>query len=209
MTSRAAFTGFVLAGGASRRLGTRKEHLFIQGETLLERQTRLLRKVCKTVAIVGPPFEPSQADTAIIQDLTPACGPLGGIYAALCFTRTDFNLIVGCDLPRLDRRFLDFLCRQTIRSGAPLTVPMSGRGRFEPLCAVYRRDLRWVIGSRLREGMKKTSGFYRHIALRRISLAELTAAGFKVSLFDNMNTWEDYERITGKLGADHRRLRAD
>lgn len=204
MTCRDAFTGFVLAGGASSRMGTRKEHLIIQGETLMERQLRLLRRVCRTVAIIGSSMGPIRVDAPVIEDLIPSCGPLGGLYTALCFTRTEFNLILGCDLPRLNSRFLEFLCHQAALSRSALTVPMSGRRKFEPLCAVYRRDLRRMIGSRLREGKNKTSGFYRQAVPNPITVPELVTAGFRVSVFDNMNTWDDYRRISRQTSADHR-----
>jgi molybdopterin-guanine dinucleotide biosynthesis protein A len=46
--------GFVLAGGASRRMGRPKQDLTLGDGTLLTRAVRLLRSVTRTVAVLGP-----------------------------------------------------------------------------------------------------------------------------------------------------------
>ena len=46
--------GVLLTGGASRRMGTDKARLVVDGETLAARSARVLAAVCEPVIEVGP-----------------------------------------------------------------------------------------------------------------------------------------------------------
>src|ERR1041385_5135591 len=82
-------TGFVLAGGASRRMGRSKETLLIDGESMLERQVRVLRSVVRRVAVIGAAGGYlSDFKVSFITDAVAGRGPLGGIYTALVESRT-------------------------------------------------------------------------------------------------------------------------
>src|SRR5881628_684146 len=85
-------TGFVLAGGLSRRMGRPKAALVLGDETMLARQVRLLKSVSRSVAVVGrlAGFEGLEArglgsapggDVRLLPDEFPGRGPLGGIYS--------------------------------------------------------------------------------------------------------------------------------
>ena len=50
-------SGFVLAGGASRRMGFDKARLPFGSERMVDRQIRLLRAICRSVSIIGPTRE--------------------------------------------------------------------------------------------------------------------------------------------------------
>jgi molybdopterin-guanine dinucleotide biosynthesis protein A len=183
-------SGFVLVGGEGRRMGQPKQLLVLGGETLLERQLRRLRGICGSVAVVGVS---DKVDVPGFPDAIPDRGPLGGIYTGLLHTRTDFNLFVGCDLPFLEVRFLEFLARRAVGSQADVTVPEERQGRFEPLCAIYRRRVLPIVRARLRVGMNKTDGFFHRVHCRSVPWPEILRAGFSPRIFANMNTPADYE----------------
>jgi len=212
-------TGFVLAGGASRRMGRPKPALVVGGETMLARQVRLLGSVSRVVEVIGraqgggdiervirslaPP------EVSVIGDEVPGRGPLGGIYTGLARTRTEFNLFIGCDLPFLEARFLDYLCRRALDSRADVTVPMSPDHGFQPLAAVYRRRALRAIRASLDRGENKVTRFYSRVRCQVLGWPELSGAGFSVRLFANMNTWDDYQRVRrwpdgGNIGQDER-----
>jgi hypothetical protein len=99
-----SLSGFVLAGGESRRMGQPKPLLALAGETMLEHQVRLLRSICRSVAVIGLLDGLTSADVPIIPDIIQRRGPLGGIFSGLLRTRTEFNLFLGCDLPFVPAR---------------------------------------------------------------------------------------------------------
>ena len=196
-------TGFLLAGGASRRMGRPKAGLVLGGESMLSRQIRLLHAVSRQVFIVGAaaPFAggldgPTRLDepgVAIFADELPGRGPLAGIATALARTRTEFNLILSCDLPWMEAAFLRFLCRRAFQGTGDVTLPVSPGGGDEPLCAVYRRRALWAIRATLATGQAKVSRSFPKIRVERLGWPEIARAGFPARIFDNMNTLEDYQ----------------
>lgn len=187
-------TGFVLAGGASRRMGRAKASLQLDGESMLERQIRVLRSVARRVAVVGgQPGYLDEFDVSCVPDAITGRGPLGGIYTALLESRTEFSLVLGCDLPFVNRNLLACLMLRAKADGSDVTVPCSPDGRLQPLCAVYRRRALYAVRTRLALGLNKTRGFFPMVRCAVISWRELADAGVRALVFDNMNTREDYE----------------
>jgi molybdenum cofactor guanylyltransferase len=186
-------SGFVLAGGASRRMGRPKQGLMLDGETMLERQCRLLSGVCCSVAVLGFRENPANHTFPAFEDTIPGHGPLGGIYTGLSVTRTEYNLFLGCDLPFMKAGFLRLLCRRAVETGAGVTVPICGRADYQPLCAVYRRRVRGIIRATLLRGENQTTAFYSGVRCEFIGLQDVARAGFGRWIFTNMNTPADYE----------------
>ena len=193
-------TGFVLAGGASRRMGRDKVQLLLAGETLLARQVRLLSGVCRSVTVVGPAQVFPQLGARIIPDAIPGCGPLGGIFTGLHRTRTEYNLILGCDLPFLTPRFLRFLAERALESRADVTLAQSPDRKLQPLCAVWRRQTLSRLRLSLQAGKFKTGAFCQRATCRVLPWAELARARFTPRLFANLNSPGDYEAAVRAMG---------
>ena len=195
-------TGFVLAGGASRRMGRTKASLLLDGKSMLERQIRVLRSVARRVAVVGgPPGYVDEFDVSCVPDAILGRGPLAGIYTGLLESRTEYSLVLGCDLPFVNRSLLTFLVLRAAADGSDVTVPRSRDGRLQPLCAVYRRRALYAVRRRLALGENKLSGFFSKVHCTTIPWPELAGAGFRASVFDNMNTPEDYEYTRKRVEA--------
>lgn len=188
-----SLSGFVLAGGASRRMGLPKALLVLGNEAMVQRQIRLLRSLCRSVAVLGSPPLLVGLDAPVVPDEISGRGPLGGIYTGLQRTRTEYNLFLGCDLPFMKRQFLDYLCRKALESRADVTVPESSSGRIEPLCGVYRRRGLWAVRASLTAGENRITRFYPRVRVSVVPWRELARDGFGARIFDNMNTPEDFE----------------
>jgi len=200
MATAQPISGFVLAGGASSRMGQPKQRLLLGSETMLTRQVRLLRSVCRPVSVVGQRVEPPSIDLEFLADVFAGRGPLGGIHAALAAARSGFSLIVACDLPFLEQRLLRGLVQRAMSSRADVTIPEDKARRLVPVCAVYRKRVQGIIRSRLAEGLNKADGYFRVVELDRISWSEIMRAGFSPHIFDNINRPEDYEDARRRLG---------
>ena len=192
-------SGFVLAGGESRRMGQPKHRLVLGGETMLARQVRLLRAVAGSVAVVGAPPEIANLVPPVLSDVIPGSGPLGGVYTALLRTRTEYNLLVGCDLPFLEARFLSYLVHVAWECRADITVPEDKQGRLQPLCAIYRRRALSVVRASLQNRKYKTSGFFGRVRCRVVPWRELVRAGLSSQMFVNMNTPEDLKAARRRI----------
>jgi molybdopterin-guanine dinucleotide biosynthesis protein A len=174
-------------------MGRSKALLVLGNETMLERQIRLLRSVCRSVGVLGLLEEPSAMEVPVFADEFAGRGPLAGLYTGLLRTHTEYNLFLSCDLPFMNVRFLRYLVGRALEGGADVTVPQSPERGFHPLCAVYRRRALWVIRSSLLAGENKVSRFFRRVRCQVVTAREIARAGFGLRIFDNMNAPEDYE----------------
>ncbi|SPF45479.1 putative molybdenum cofactor guanylyltransferase [Candidatus Sulfotelmatobacter kueseliae] len=182
---------FILAGGKSTRMGADKAFLALDGRTLLARALDLARSVTHDVRIVGEASK-FRVFAPVVEDLFPACGPLGGIHPALRASGAELNLILAVDMPFVPPALLPFLIARARSSAAMVTVARAGGG-WQPLCAVYRREFADVAESALREGRYKIDALFDAGRTQVIEEEELEAAGFSASVFRNLNTKEDLE----------------
>ncbi|HVF33070.1 MAG TPA: molybdenum cofactor guanylyltransferase [Acidimicrobiales bacterium] len=145
-TSRSPdMTGVVLAGGASRRMGTDKAVIVVDGETLLQRAARHLVEAGADPVVLATGtagrLGPLPYDEADDGDRHRGEGPLAGLLAALRHpTTTDVVAGLAVDLPHASPTLLRWL-REEWRPGRDLAlVPLDAGGRPQPLHALYARD---------------------------------------------------------------------
>jgi molybdenum cofactor guanylyltransferase len=185
-------------------MGQDKAFLELGGHTLLTHALGRLRAATgKNAWIVGSrdkfcKFGP------VVEDVYPACGPLGGIQAALAGTRTDLNLITAVDMPFVQSDFLTYLIAQARASEAIVVVPKA-EGRPQPLCAVYRRNFGEVALRSLRAGNNKVGSLFAEVQTRIIEESELEQNGFGKEIFRNLNTEQEWRQAKHELSAEHQK----
>lgn len=133
------FTGFVLAGGKSSRMGAEKHALEFSGETFLTHAAKVLNSVCQTVKIVLNQNQTIETELPVNRDVYAERGALGGIHAALKNCETKLAVILAVDLPLVTTEAIENLANIALASKKFLAyVPRQTDGRPQPLCAVYR-----------------------------------------------------------------------
>ena len=192
-------SGFVLAGGASRRMGRTKHELRIGSETLLEHSVRVARSVAGRVAILGPADRAGDLDVPVFPDEMAGRGPLAAVYTGLRQTRSPLNLFLSCDLPFMEARFLEYLASEALESGADATVAETPGEGCQPLAAIYRRRALPAVRASLVNGRNKMTSFYPRVSLRLLRWPELGRLGFRPSIFDNLNTPAEYQEALRRL----------
>ncbi|HVO96947.1 MAG TPA: molybdenum cofactor guanylyltransferase [Bryobacteraceae bacterium] len=150
--------GFVLAGGASRRMGRDKAFLPMDGATLIETVAARVRGAAGSATIIGPMEKYSDLGFPVLPDAVENCGPLGGLYTALLNTRAEWNLIVACDMPEVTEEFLRILIDAAQASGADCLAPETS-GRTDPLCAVYHARVLAAAESAINRKLLKMQDF--------------------------------------------------
>ncbi|ACO33721.1 MULTISPECIES: molybdenum cofactor guanylyltransferase [Acidobacterium] len=195
---------FLLAGGRSSRMGQDKALLPIHGQPLVEQMLARLRALGLEATICGN--RPDLAAYAtILPDAAEACGPLGGITAALEASPAELNLVLAVDLPALPVEFLRWLTLRAALTGAPATIPYA-LGRPQPLCAVYHRNLAPGLRQSLASGDYRIMSAVHRVASRIDTfMVEQVAAAGAFSLtpplppvytwFRNLNTPQDAARF--------------
>ncbi|HUY80544.1 MAG TPA: molybdenum cofactor guanylyltransferase [Acidobacteriaceae bacterium] len=197
---------FVLAGGASSRMGRDKALLPLNGRPLIEHALDKLLALGFTPRIVGS--RPDLASFApVVPDNFPGSGPLGGIEAALAASNTQQNLFLAVDLPLLPVSFLRWLIDRAALTNALATIPLL-QWRPQPLCAVYSRALLPHIRSALAARRAKVMLAIESAAcamgapidtcnVESIATAQSWPQPFPLhSWFQNINTPSDLETLT-------------
>jgi len=176
--------GYILAGGASRRMGRDKALLEEQGKPLVERVAAVVAGAAGNCAIVAPAGRYEGLGLPVLADRWPGEGPLGGILTALETGQAEWNLIVAVDLPMLETGFLRELLREAKTAGRSL-APMHADGGLEPLCGVYHAGDLGRIRDFFAAGGRKVKD-----ALREIQVATIPAPP---GVLLNVNTPEQWE----------------
>ena len=197
------FTGFVLVGGKSSRMGVDKAFLKFGEETFLERAIATLSTVCENrVKIVL-----SQNQSNLIEKLPPNIpyifdifenrGALGGIYTALKNCETKYAVILAVDLPLVTPEAIKKLAEITLSDNKFIaTVPRQLDGRLQPLSAIYLaryavRPLEKLINE---NESASVNDFLEIIAPRTIGQDKLTLNQDE-NLFFNVNYPSEYEEL--------------
>lgn len=152
------FSGAVLAGGRSTRMGTDKAFLRIGHEVLIERQLRCLRESGAAELLLSGrrSADYSQFQTKVVYDEEPDAGPLAGLAAVLDAAANPFVLVLAVDMPTMTPAMLaKILARCWENSGC---VPIQG-ARIEPLAAAYPKRSLELAKSRLANGEYSMHGF--------------------------------------------------
>ena len=133
-------TGVLLVGGASRRFGSPKALIELDGETLYERGRRVLGAACDEVLVVGKagelPFD-------VLDDAAEVRAPIAGVVAGLRAAAHDVAFFLPVDCPRVTPELVHELgaaCRDA-------AVPQTG-----PLPAAWAKSALPLLERRLVEG---------------------------------------------------------
>ncbi|MEP6903312.1 MAG: molybdenum cofactor guanylyltransferase [Actinomycetota bacterium] len=133
------FTGFVLAGGKSSRMGADKFALELHGETFLTRAVNALSPVCGIVKIVLNEHQTIETEQPIVRDIYTLRGALGAVHAALKNCETKLAIILAVDLPFVTTEAIENLANIALSSNKFIAfVPSQTDDKPQPLCAVYR-----------------------------------------------------------------------
>jgi molybdopterin-guanine dinucleotide biosynthesis protein A len=197
---------FILAGGASSRMGKPKALLELGEIPLIIRTVRLLEPLVHEVSVVGSPELYADFGLRTIRDQNPAGqqiigeGPLVGIASALRTTEVPWNLMLACDLPYLTVEWIDWLLSRATESSAQVVVPLTLRG-IEPLAAVYHRESLGAIDTALAHGVRKVSDALIEVKVDLVRFSEWQSVDRTGRVLMNMNTCEDYEEAKRWHGA--------
>jgi len=131
-------SGLVLAGGASRRMGTDKALLLLDGEPMVLRAVRCLSPICAEVLVAsGDGRRLDHLGLRQVADTIPGAGPLAGIAAGLQAAANPLVAVIAVDMPHANPNVVLRLARSW--AGEPAVIPVVG-GRPEPLHAVWARS---------------------------------------------------------------------
>lgn len=201
---RDEITTIVLAGGESSRMGSDKALLPIGDNTLLS-QTCLIAKHWTTdVYVVTPWIEKYQnilpkGCQLLKEELFPNVNsntPLIGFAQGLQIVRTEWVLLLACDLPNLSssqvKQWVQNLA--TVLPTEVALLPRNPKG-WDPLCGFYRREVLFSLEAHIDSGGKSFQSWLKQQSIKELKISD------RASIF-NCNTPEDWQLVQQSLTTD-------
>jgi molybdopterin-guanine dinucleotide biosynthesis protein A len=177
-------TAIILAGGESRRMGKDKSILPINGIPAIKHVFSQLQGHFDQIIVSSNNIAQHSFDgVEVVKDQTKGRGPLMGIASALRVSRNQINFVVACDIPDVDMNFVRHLIREC--AGYDAVIPQTGPTHYEPLFAVYKKDILVSIDESIRLGKLKVLD---PLKKRKVKYLESSDA-LKLK---NLNTMKDY-----------------
>ena len=175
------------------RLGRIKALEILNGQSLIERTVDCLYSLSRSVLVITSQeqFEviaASRLRGKVIVDLCPGRGVLGGIYTGLASTDSCYSLVVGCDMPFLNRNLLRYLIG--LAPGFDLVVPRVD-GMYEPLHAVYSRSCLAPVTKLMEQNNLGISKLFDIVNTRYVDKGEIAKFDPQFLSFFNVNTLYD------------------
>jgi molybdopterin-guanine dinucleotide biosynthesis protein A len=191
------FTGVVLTGGASTRMGRDKALIEIGGMALAQRVAAALAGAGATeVLAIGGDRDALRTFADVdrwVADANPGEGPLDGVIGALRAATTDEVVILACDTPMIDASVPASLLA-SLRDDADVAVAVAVvEGREQPLTAAWRRSRSLAILERAFERGER--------APRRVfpELRVIHVHGIPVRAVADVDRPDDLDRYAGPV----------
>ncbi|HJP84331.1 MAG TPA: molybdenum cofactor guanylyltransferase [Fimbriimonadaceae bacterium] len=177
----------LLTGGASRRMGSDKASLLVEGETLAHRMVTQLVRTCDVVTVLGK--EPIDG-CAFLQDSEEYAGPLAAL--SKFSPRAQFVFVASCDLPRFDGNVVPYFA--SIIEGRDAVIPISG-DRPQPLCALYSASAIAKIAPLHQGGVRRLQAWIEQLSAVKVSTEDLIRNGVDPRTAAGANTPEELDAV--------------
>jgi molybdopterin-guanine dinucleotide biosynthesis protein A len=175
-------------------MGTNKAFLHVGGERLIDRSMKLFKEIFPEVILVtNSPLDYLDQDCIIATDIIKGKGPLGGIYTGLFYAFHERIFIAACDMPFLNRAFIEYMIDHGADSD--IVVPELSDG-LQPLHAIYSRRCLPAIKRLIDKDQLKITGFYKGLKKRTIPEDVVKKFDPRGRMFINVNTEEELQRIS-------------
>ena len=177
-------SAFILTGGKSERFGSPKWRAKINGEFVLDR----IWKSCKNFEhryVIGKK-KPPDMDKPFMCDKLEFEAPINGLYTALEHAKTDWLLLLACDLPLVNTDLFENLWNAQDEKDDAI-VPYSNN-KYQVTCAFYHKRVLPLILSEIQAG--------NYNLVKLLGKMNSSVIRFNDDIhFWNMNTMQDLKSI--------------
>lgn len=175
----------LLSGGESRRMGTPKADLLVDGTPLAQRIADGLATEGIPVVVLG---RQPVAGYPLLLDEEEFQGPLAALARFQPEWETVF--VVSCDLPWFDQRIVAAL--SALLGEAEAAVPVLD-GFRQPLCALYRAEAFALLPEVVATGRRSMMAWLDRLTVVEVGESDLRKSGLDPLDFMGANTPEEFE----------------
>jgi len=187
-------TGAVLAGGQSRRMGTNKAFIEVDGVPIIERVLAVLGEVFERRLIIADDVNLFHGLGApAIPDYYKGAGSLGGIYTALLNSDSGQTFVTACDMPDIKASAVRRLI-STPHDDALVIIPYIN-GRLHPMHALYDKRCLAPIEKMIKKGKLRIMNLFQEIKIKKLTEDEFSGVDIAASVA-NINTRQELKNRT-------------
>ncbi|WP_298533659.1 molybdenum cofactor guanylyltransferase [uncultured Algibacter sp.] len=188
MIEKANITGIILAGGKSSRMGTDKGFLILNNKPFVQYSIDALRPLVSEIIIVSDISDYDILGLKRINDITKDAGPVAGISSGLEASKTEYNLILSCDIPLITSEVLQKLI-DAVDDKSEI-IQAESNGKTMPLIALYPKEIKDIFNTFLQNDERRLRIAIKACNYKNVALAEK----YQIST-SNVNTKEEFKQI--------------
>lgn len=153
MVDKKHITGIILSGGKSSRMGSDKGFMKYNGKPFIQHSIEALKPLVTEILIVSNNADYDVFGWKRIEDVMENAGPLVGLYSGLNESKTDYNLVLSCDIPLINTSILQRLVDEMDDDSE--IIQIESQGKTMPLIALYRKQCEPIFLKLLNEGERR------------------------------------------------------
>ena len=189
MIDKKHITGIILAGGKSSRMGKDKGFLKLNGTSFVEYSIKAMKPLVSQMMIVSNNPDYDVFKLKRVDDIIKDSGPLAGIYSGLKHSKTNYNLVLSCDIPLIKKEILKKLVE--VEDENFDIVQIESNGKSMPLIALYKKHCETIFYKLLQNNERRLQTAVSECNVKNIILNSENA------LFTtNINTPKELKTIT-------------
>ncbi|MEC3907783.1 molybdenum cofactor guanylyltransferase [Tamlana sp. 2201CG12-4] len=137
MLDKNNITGIILAGGKSSRMGSDKGLIELHGKPFIQYSIEALKPWVTDIIIVSDSPDYDKFGYKRVTDIIKESGPVAGICSGLEASKTNYNLVLSCDIPLINSGILEKLVSQI--DNETTIIQVESNGKSMPLIAFYQK----------------------------------------------------------------------
>jgi len=178
-------------------MGRPKARMKVDDQSLIQCVIDRLGRVCpELIVVTDRPASFGDLPLAVVADLIPNLGPLGGLFTAATLWPDRPLLVAGCDAPFLEPDFLEILVRAA-RGHDKIVIARFGI-HLQPLPALFPARVRPPLRGLVRAGERQLRALWDVAGAHVLDEAAVRAVDPEGLSFVNLNTPQEAARWGAK-----------
>ena len=192
MNNKQNITGIILAGGKSSRMGSDKGFLKLNGSTFVSHIIEAIKPMVNEIIVVSNNSDYDVFNLKRVNDIIEDAGPLAGLYTGLFHSKTEFNLVLSCDIPFINTAVLKQLIEGFDDDFD--AIQLQSQDKTMPLIAMYKRQWMHQFLKLLQNDKRRL-----RIAVEQLHTKTITIDSEWDQYVENINTMDQLIEIRNEV----------
>lgn len=190
MNANPEIAAYILCGGKSSRMGRDKGLVVWKGKCFLTWVLEAVAPVTEDIYLVTQNEKYQSFQLTMIADSYVDKGPVSGVYSALHHSKSEWNLILSCDIPAIQSSFLQGLIQATKGNESPIVLYSDGAHDY-PLIGIYHKSLEREFEKAVLENRLKLCDVVDSLNPKKLLIRPENQ-----NYLANVNSLEELEKLT-------------